>query len=266
MSTRPDISIVVPVHNEADSLDELTCELAAVAARLPGRCELIFVDDGSTDASRERLTALARREARVRVLLLDGQHGQSAALAAGFAAARGEVTVTLDADLQNDPADIPRLLEMLEDTDADVVNGVRAARNDPWLRRAASRVANGVRSRVTGDHVTDVGCSLRVMRTEFLRCIRPFAGMHRFLPVLLAMEGARVVECPVGHRPRRHGKSNYGILDRLGVTIVDLLALRWMQARSLDYRVTELRAPAGALRFGDDADEPTTMAERARSA
>lgn len=254
MRSRPDISIVVPVHDEADGLEELAIELARAAERLPGSCELIFVDDGSTDGSRELLAAIARRDGRVRVLLLDGHHGQSAALAAGFAAARGEITATLDADLQNDPADLPALVERLLASGADIVNGVRTARNDPWSRRLASRVANAVRSRVTHDRVTDVGCSLRVMRTRWLRRIRPFSGMHRFLPVLLEMEGARVIECPVGHRPRRHGTSHYGILDRLRVAAVDLLALRWMQSRALRYRVTELRAPGDARSPGVVAD------------
>jgi len=173
----------------------------------------------------------------VRVIALDGRHGQTAALDAGFRAVRGEVTVTLDADLQNDPADIPSLLAWLDR--ADVVNGVRQRRRDSVVRRLSSRIANGVRNRVTGEAVTDVGCSLRVMRSEYLRRVKLFRGMHRFLPTLLRMEGARVVEVPVAHRARRYGASKYGIRDRLWVGLTDLAAVRWMQARALRYRKTE---------------------------
>ncbi len=234
----PYLSVVIPVFDERESLEPLHRELDAALAGLPGGVEILFVDDGSRDGSRDHMLELAGKDPRVRVLALDRNRGQSAALAAGFAAARGEVIATLDADLQNDPADIPRLLPALDR--ADVVNGIRVHRNDSWWRRASSRVANGVRNWVTGESVTDVGCSLRVMRREFVARVRPFRGMHRFLPTLLRIEGARVIEQPVNHRGRRYGVSKYGVRNRLWVTLVDLLGVRWLQRRALDPRVEEL--------------------------
>ena len=233
----PELSVVVPVRDEEDSLEALHRELDAALGGAPGGVELIFVDDGSRDQSRQRLRALAAKDPRVRVLLLDRGRGQSAALDAGFRAARGTILVTLDADGQNDPADIPKLLERL--ADADVVNGVRVDRRDAFLRRVSSRVANAVRNRVTHETITDVGCSLRAMRAEPLRRVKLWRGAHRFLPTLLRLEGARVVEVPVSHRRRRHGRSKYGIANRLFAGLVDVVAMRWWQARALRYEVRE---------------------------
>ena len=171
------------------------------------------------------------------MLSLDARHGQSAALAAGFAAARGEITATMDADLQNDPADLPRLLAELDR--ADCVCGVRADRKDSISRRLAAGVANRFRNAVTGEAVTDIGCALRVMRTSYLSKVKMYRGMHRFLPTLLALEGARVIEVPVRHRARPYGRSKYGMLDRLRVGIGDVLAVRWMKSRALRHRVRE---------------------------
>jgi glycosyltransferase involved in cell wall biosynthesis len=233
----PFLSVVVPLFDEEECVEPLHREIDAALGGLPGGLELILVDDGSRDGTLARLRDLADKDPRVRVFALDGRHGQTAALEAGFAAARGEVTATLDGDLQNDPSDIPRLLACLDR--ADVVNGVRTERRDSWVRRASSRIANGVRNRLTGETVTDVGCSMRVMRTVYLRRIKLFDGMHRFLPTLLRMEGARVMEVPVAHRPRRHGRSKYGIRNRLGRGIIDLFAVRWMQRRALRYRLRD---------------------------
>jgi glycosyltransferase involved in cell wall biosynthesis len=237
MSAGIRLSVVVPVHDEADNLETLHRELDAALAARPGGVEILFVDDGSRDASLARLQAIARKDPRVRVLELDANHGQSAALDAGFRAARGELIATLDADLQNDPADLPRLLDALDG--ADVVCGVRTPRRDGLRRRLASRVANAFRNAVTGERVSDVGCSLRVMRRGPLERVKLGRGMHRFLPTLLRLEGARVVELPVAHRARRHGRSKYGIWDRLWVGIADVLAVRWLKSRRLDYRVRE---------------------------
>ena len=171
-----------------------------------------------------------------------GCAGQSAALQAGFRLARGEIVATLDADLQNAPADLPSLIDALDH--ADCVCGVRVERRDSLQKRLASRIANRIRRLVLADGVSDIGCSLRVMRASYLSRIKLFHGGHRFLPSLLAMEGARVIELPVRHRPRLHGKSKYGIGRRLGVVWLDLLAVAWMKRRVDRYEVKELNRRA----------------------
>lgn len=233
----PRVSIVIPVFDEEASIEPLHRELDAALAQIEGGVEIVFVDDGSRDASLARLRAVAAKDPRVRVVELDGNQGQTAAFAAGFDAARGEILVTLDADLQNDPADIPRLLAHMEATGADVVNGVRAERHDSLVRKLSSRIANAARNRVTHESVTDVGCSLRAMKAVHAKRVKLFRNMHRFLPTLLRLEGAeKIVEIPVAHRPRRHGVSKYGIGNRLWVGIADLYGVRWMQARHLRVR------------------------------
>ena len=200
----PRLSVVVPVFEEAQSLRPLYAELREALCFTGGSFEVIFVDDGSRDAS--------------------SNQGQSAALAAGFREVRSEFTATLDADLQNDPRDLEKL--MLELEVADVVNGVRVTRQDSWVRIVTSRIANGVRNALTGETVSDVGCSLRVMRTSLLENVELSGGLHRFLPTLLRLEGARVTEIPVCHRPRRYGRSKYGIANRLFVGIRELYQVR----------------------------------------
>jgi glycosyltransferase involved in cell wall biosynthesis len=225
-----ELSVVVPVFDEEDSIEPLYREIDAALSSLGAGLEMIWVDDGSRDRSAEILAELDRKDTRVRVITLAGNQGQSAALDAGFRAVRAPVTVTLDADLQNDPADIPMLLEHLA-PDVDVVNGVRVGRRDSRWKILTSRVANALRNRLTQESVTDVGCSLRVIRTPFLRRITLERGLHRFLPTLLRLEGARMVEVPVSHRARRYGRSKYGLRNRLLPAIVDLLAVRRMAAR-----------------------------------
>ena len=229
--------MVIPVFEERDNLEPLHRELDAAISSVAGGVEFVYVDDGSTDGSASLLAELAKRDARVRVLSFERNCGQSAAFAAGFEAARGEVVATLDADLQNDPADLPRLLAALDR--ADVVNGVRTGRRDSLVRKLSSRIGNGFRNWVTHESVSDVGCSLRVMRASHLRRVKLYRGMHRFLPTLLRMEGARITELPVSHRPRRHGRSKYGIANRLFVGLADVFAVRWMQKRNLRWKVRE---------------------------
>ena len=236
----PRVSVMIPVYNEEESLATLHRELDAALASIAGGAEIVFVDDGSKDRSLAVLREIAAKDPRVRVVVLDGNHGQTAAFAAGFDAVRGEITVTLDADLQNDPADIPRLVAKMDAEGADVVNGVRIKRRDSWVRLVSSRIANNARNWVTNESVTDVGCSLRAMRTEYVKRVRLFRNMHRFLPTLLRMEGAtKVIEMPVTHRERRYGVSKYGIGNRLWVGIVDLFGVRWMQARHFRVRVKD---------------------------
>lgn len=236
-SSAPRFSVVIAAYNEEASLVTLHEELSAALARVDGPAEILFVDDGSSDGTLDVLRGIAEKDPRVRVIALEGNHGQSAALDAGFRAVAGEITITLDADLQNDPADIPRMVEYLDR--ADVVNGVRSKRRDSWVRKVSSAIGNGFRNRMTRESVSDVGCSLRVMRTSYLRRVKLFQGMHRFLPTLLHIEGARLIEVPVSHRPRRHGSSKYGIGNRLLVGIADVFAVRWMMRRQLRYRIRE---------------------------
>ncbi len=227
----PELSIVVPISNELESLEPLVDEIAGAISRTHN-WELLLVDDGSSDGSLERMTALAKRIPEIRIIHHPQNLGQSAALASGFARVRGRIVITLDGDLQNDPADIPMLLAELDG--CDVVCGVRRRRQDRWPKRAASRVANRVRNFVTGESIEDVGCSLRAYRAEVLTGLRPFDGMHRFLPTLLKLNGARVRQLPVSHRPRRFGASKYGIANRLCRSLVDLAGVVWLQHRWID--------------------------------
>ena len=235
--TTPEVSIVVPVYNEEENLPILAAEIHVAMRQLGRPYEVIYVDDGSTDGSPGVLRELAREDPATRVIRQRRNSGQTAALDAGFRFARAAIVVTLDADLQNDPADIPRLLAAMDGYD--VVSGVRAKRRDTWVRKASSRIANRVRNRLTHDDVTDVGCTLRACRAEFLRGIPVFTGMHRFLPTLLAMGGARKTEIPVNHRPRLHGQPKYNISNRLWRALADLFAVRWMQKRWIDRRLSE---------------------------
>jgi glycosyltransferase involved in cell wall biosynthesis len=234
----PTLSVVIPFRDEADSLPILYRELVAVIDGLGMSSEMIFVDDESRDDGVSVLSGVAGGDERFRLLSISPHSGQSAALEAGFGAARGEWIATLDADLQNDPADLPRLLAEIEG--ADCVNGVRLDRQDSFMKRIASRVANSMRRRILGDTVEDIGCSLRVMRATYLERIKLFRGSHRFLPILLALEGARVVEVSVSHRPRLHGKSKYAISDRFFEAVLDLCAVAWMKQRICRYDVKEL--------------------------
>jgi len=232
----PEVSIVVPAHNEAESLEALAGEIRRA---LDGgqAYEVLFVDDGSTDRTPAVLRRLAEADGRVRVVRQRRRAGQSAALDAGFRRVRGAVVVTLDADLQNDPADIPRLLAELPGYD--LVCGVRTRRRDDWVRRLSSRIANGVRNRLTGERIADVGCSLKAYRAEVLRRVPMYDGMHRFLPTLMRLAGARVKEVPVGHRPRLHGETKYGVGNRLWKGLADLAAVRWIERRWIDVGLSE---------------------------
>jgi len=250
----PEISVVIPVYNEEENLPVLAAEVQGALHAIGRPYEAIYVDDGSTDDSPGILQRLAQEDPAVRVIRQRRNSGQSAALDAGFRFARGAVVVTLDADLQNDPADIPRLLERLGSYD--VVCGVRANRQDPWVRKVSSRIANAVRNRVTHDAVTDVGCTLRAVRAEYLRRVPMFTGMHRFLPTLLKMEGARVTEVPVHHRPRLHGQPKYNIRNRIWRALADLFAVRWMQKRWLDRRLSEEIDAWNTTPSGSPSDSP----------
>lgn len=225
------------MYNEAENLPVLWPELDDVLRALGRPVEVIFVDDGSTDGSPAFIRAIVERDQRVRLVRLDANHGLSAAFHAGFQVVRGRYIVTMDSDLQTDPRDVSTLLGQLEDVDA--VVGWRQNRRDPWVKRVSSRIANTIRNVVTGDRVKDSACSLRVMRRECLSAIPPYHGMHRFIPTLLRLAGHRVVETPVNHRPRRFGRSKYGVRNRALRAFRDLLAVRWMMKRVLRYKVVE---------------------------
>jgi dolichol-phosphate mannosyltransferase len=204
-----EVSVVVPIYNEAESIELLWREIAAALDERKSRYEVLFVDDASTDGSAERLTALQAGSC-LRVLRHRRNFGQSAAVATGFRHARGLFVATLDGDGQNDPADLPRLLDHLSATGADCVTGIRAVRHDSLLKRISSRVANGFRNWVTGDRISDSGCGIRVVRRACLAEVPVFNGMHRFLPTLMRAQGFRVEEMAVNHRPRVRGMSKYG--------------------------------------------------------
>jgi dolichol-phosphate mannosyltransferase len=226
------VSVVIPLYNEEQSVAVLQRELVDALTGL--NYEIIFVDDGSQDETVARIAA----DPRTRLLRLEKNTGQSAAIFAGLQAVRSEVAVLIDGDLQNDPADIPRLLAEIS-RGADVVCGYRVQRKDTLLKRITSRVANFVRGRFTRDGVRDTGCTLKAMRRDCIGELVPFKGMHRFIPALLKGAGYRLVEIPVNHRPRRFGQSKYGLGNRALRATIDMFGVRWLLSRRLNYKLRE---------------------------
>jgi glycosyltransferase involved in cell wall biosynthesis len=224
----PRVSVVVPLFDEADNVPELHRELSAALQSLPGGHELVFVDDGSRDGTPAALARLAVADPRLRVLTLRRNFGQTAAFSAGFDAARGQVVVTLDGDLQNDPADIPRLLAKL-DEGHDIVCGWRQERRDPIGKRLPSFFANRLISWSTGVKLHDYGCSLKAMRSEVVKGLRLYGEMHRFIPAVASWMGVSVAELKVNHRPRTRGRSKYGISRTLRV-VLDLFTVKFLLA------------------------------------
>ena len=243
-SGRCDLSVVVPVYNELPNLVPLVTELREALGGTGRPWEILLVDDGSSDGSSGEIDRLAAEDPRIRPVHFVRNCGQTAAFDAGFRRARGRLVVTIDADLQNDPADIPRLLERLEATGADAVVGWRERRQDTLVRRVSSWVGNTVRNRLSRDTIRDTGCSLKLFRAEALSGLKLYKGMHRFLPTLLRMEGRRVEEMAVGHRPRVAGLSKYGISNRALRGLADVLAVRWMKERRLDYEIAAAEGEA----------------------
>ena len=228
------LSVVIPVYNEAENIRPLLERLKSALGEAPGQAEILFVDDGSTDRTLALLREAQRRDARIRIAHFRRNLGQTAAMAAGFRLARGKAVVTIDGDLQNDPADILRLVEMLREWDA--VCGIRVHRRDtPW-KRISSRIGNGFRNWATGDNIIDTGCTLKAYRRECLERLELYQGMHRFLPTLLKMRGFRVTQVPVGHHPRLGGKTKYGTWGRLKKGLADVWAVRWMKKNWIDYK------------------------------
>jgi len=236
-STEVELSVVIPAYNEEESLHACVEELAGVMGGIGRPYEIVVVDDGSTDGTFSVLRAAKQRVPALVALRLEQRCGQTAAFDAGFKAARGQVVITLDADLQNDPGGIPQLLAALEQYD--VACGYRRERHDSLTRRISSRTANWVRNALTHEQIRDVGCSLRAMKAECLRDLKLYDGMHRFLPTLLRMDGWTITEVPVDHRRRRWGRGKYGVWNRLFRGLRDVFAVRWMRSRWLDYRIAE---------------------------
>ena len=230
VTNAPAVSVIVPVFNEEENISILQSELRAALDGLD--YEIVFVDDGSVDCTVERI------ETAPNVLLIrfEKNTGQSAALYAGLQAARGANAVLIDGDLQNDPADIPRLLAEIA-RGADLVCGYRINRQDTLVKRLTSWIANAVRSRFTKDGVRDTGCTLKAVRRECVSALVPFKGMHRFIPALLKGAGYRVVEIPVNHRPRRFGQSKYGLGNRALRATIDMFGVRWLLSRRLNYKI-----------------------------
>ncbi len=226
----PAVSIIVPIYNEAANLRLLCRRVIEVVERLGQTAEVILIDDGSTDGSTELLRELALQDGRLRVLELVRNFGQTAAMSAGFDYSRGRVIVPLDADLQNDPADIPRILDKLEEG-FDVVSCWRVHRRDPWTRVWPSRVANRLISWLSGVKLHDFGCTLKGYRREVIRHVRLYGEMHRFIPIFAKWAGARVTELPVEHYPRREGRSKYGLLRTIKVPL-DLITIKFLESYS----------------------------------
>jgi glycosyltransferase involved in cell wall biosynthesis len=233
----PSLSVVIPVKDEKENLPTLLAEIFAVLEPLAESYEVIVVDDGSIDGTLALLENMAQCTPVLRYLSFDRNYGQTAAFLAGFRAALGPWIITLDGDGQNDPKDIPHLLALKNE--ADLVVGRRKKRKDSLTKRLISRVANAVRSRLCQDGVEDTGCSLKLFRKEALSGIKLFRGMHRFFPALFRMEGYRVVQVDVSHRPRLKGKSHYNIFNRSLNPIFDLFAVYWMRKRRVEPRIAK---------------------------
>lgn len=230
-------SIVIPIKNEEDNIRELIEEIEPVMHSLHQEWELICIDDGSTDQSLRILQELCKLKPYLRVLCFSKNYGQSAAFSAGFAAAKGELVITLDGDRQNDPADIPKLTAAV--ADCDLVVGWRVQRKDTLQKKFISRISNWIRSRLCADGVHDTGCSLKVYRRSALGRIKMYQGMHRFLPALFQIEGFRVKEVPVRHRERAKGITKYHFFNRSIGPIIDMFAVRWMRSRALNPQIRE---------------------------
>lgn len=230
-----EFSVVVPLHNEEENVLPLVTELEEVMNQLKRPWELICVDDGSKDNTLSHLCSLAATRPYLKVIAFAGNYGQSSAFDAGFKKARGDYVITMDGDLQNDPKDIPALIALTED--ADLVCGWRRERRDSWTKKATSRLANAIRSRLCRDGVRDTGCSLKVYKRSCLEKIKLYHGMHRFLPALFLIEGFTVAETPVNHRPRKMGKTKYNFFNRSFNTIADMFAVLWMRRRQLRYKI-----------------------------
>ena len=240
MTTIPTLSLVIPCHNEQDNLRPLTAAIRAALEPLNLPYEIIVTDDCSQDRSWEVLKELAASDSRIRGQRFASNCGESAAIWAGLKAARGRYLLTLDADMQNDPKDLPKFLEPLQRFDC--VCGTRVAtrgQGDNFIRVASSRIANWVRNKLSDENISDAGCTYRAFKRECIENLKFFNGMHRFFPTLFKIEGFTVTEIAVTHQPRTAGQAHYGVWNRLFASFYDLLAVRWMKKRMFRYQVVE---------------------------
>jgi len=238
MSNTDKFSVVLPVFNEQDNLNTLFSELKKAADTTGRPWEAVFVDDCSTDQSLSIIQTLAEKHAEVRYVAFAKNCGQSAAFCAGFDAVDSGIVVTMDSDLQNDPGDIPKMLDIFGD-ECEMVIGWRAKRKDTFIKRISSKIANAIRDGIMDDGVHDTGCSLKIMRTDLLLKLPRFKNMHRYFPILMKIHGARIREIKVNHRERGAGVSKYGTLDRALAGIYDLIGVGWLIKRHIDYTVKE---------------------------
>jgi dolichol-phosphate mannosyltransferase len=242
-SSKPELSVVVPIHNEAENLATLIGEIRSALEDVCSEYEIIYIDDGSTDDSVERLLEIKADCPQLRILIHRQCSGQSAAVMTGVKAAKAGVIATLDGDGQNDPADIPALYTALKgapDRDRLLVAGMRAKRKDTWIKRISSKIANNIRGGLLKDDTPDTGCGLKVFTRNAFMDMPRFDHMHRFLPALMIRRGGNVISLAVNHRPREQGLSKYGTLDRLTVGIVDLMGVFWLQRRANRPEVEEI--------------------------
>lgn len=253
----PEISVVVPLRNESANVLPLTQRIFSALDKVPGHVELILVDDASSDDTWQQILHARQVHPQLRAFRHSQNRGQSAALWTGFRASHGRVLATLDGDLQNDPADLPRMLPLL--ADCDMVCGVRTNRADNWLRRVSSSIARSARKAVLGVDFADTGCNLRVFKRRVFESLPAFDGVHRFMPIFVHNVGLSVKEVPVSHHPRTAGRSNYGISNRLGRGIRDLIMVRWFLKRQIE------RAPAEGRDAGDELLEGKTVARGAET-
>jgi len=234
-----DLTVLIPVYDEADNVEPLVEELVPVLEELGKAYEILFVDDGSTDATYQRLRDLQSRWPQIRLVKLATNCGKTTALVAGWDRARGNLIVTMDGDCQNDPHDIPKLLEQIPAHDLAI--GYRVKRHDTWFRRLQSLIANRIRSGVIQDGIRDGGCGFQAFRREALSGQKFFRGLHRFLPALFLLEGYKVTQVPVNHRPRLHGRGKFNMRNRVIRAFDDMMAVRWIRTHKIRYEVEEER-------------------------
>ncbi len=259
-----EVSIVIPIRNEAENIEPLAEELTAVLEHQSWSWECIWVDDGSTDQSSLTLGRLTKADPRHRYISFENNAGQSAAFWAGFKESEGAIIATMDGDGQNDPADIPRLVEMIRSGQTDMANGYRVRPQFSLVRKLASRIANGFRTLITGKTARDVGCSTRAFRRECVAYLPRFAGMHRFLPTLIAMQGFKLAETPANHRPRLRGHSKYTINNRLWIGLVDTFGVLWLKRRGFHFKIGRKSGDKMKSTFSFHPDDDGQRVKRVR--